>query len=179
MALLLDLRELCESKDRIERTLGSEEIAKEPGDDYAVASPVGLRFRVLRDSDTYRLVGYLGATLRLACCRCLESFDVPVDRPIDLRYLPQRENAGEGELEIAEEDLTTAFYRDEQIDLELMLREQFQLSLPMKPLCREDCLGLCLECGANRNSEQCSCDTSWKDPRLTALETLLTDRRKG
>ena len=179
MSLLFDLREMRESEDRIERTIGVGEIPAEPGDDYAVASLVGLRLRVLRDADTYRLVGRLGATLRLACCRCLEPFDVPVDLPIDLRYLPQRKNVGEGELEIAEEDLSTAFYRDEQIDLGLMLREQFQLSLPMKPLCQEDCRGLCPECGANRNSEQCSCDTSWRDPRFAALETLLTDRRKG
>ena len=80
---------------------------------------------------------------------------------------------------IAEEDLSTAFYRDEQIDFELMLREQFQLLLPMKPLCRTDCRGLCLACGTNLNSEQCSCDTSWHDPRLAALETLLADPSKG
>ncbi len=179
MSLLLDLREMRESEDRVERTLGIGELPTESGDDYAIAAPVTLRLRVFKDGDKYRLFGRLTTTLRLGCCRCLEPYEVPVELLIDLMYLPQRENTGDGELEIAEEDLSTAFYRDEQINLELMLREQFQLSLPMKPLCREDCPGLCPVCGTNLNSEQCSCDTSWHDPRLAALETLLADRRKG
>jgi uncharacterized protein len=179
MSLLLDLRKIRESEDRIERTLGVGDFPAESGDDYTVASAVVLRLRVLKDGDKYWLTGSLHTTLSLACCRCLESFGIPVDVPIDLRYLPQRENVGEGELEILEGDFSTAFYRDEQIDLDLMLREQFQLLSPMKPLCRQDCRGLCPACGMNLNSEQCSCDTSWPDPRLAALAMLLADRRKG
>ncbi len=179
MSLLLDLREMRESEDQIDRTLGIGELSTGSGDDYALAAPIALRLRVLKDGDKYRLVGRVGSRLRLACCRCLEPYDISVDLPIDLMYLPQRDNVGDGELEIAEEDLSTAFYRDEQIDFELMLREQFQLLLPMKPLCRADCRGLCAACGTNLNSEQCSCDASWHDPRLAALGTLLTDRRKG
>ena len=55
------------------------------------------------------------------------------------------ENGGDGEREIAEDDLTTAFYRDGVLDVIDLLREQFQLALPMKPLCSEDCRGLCPE----------------------------------
>jgi len=48
----------------------------------------------------------------------------------------------------------------------------------MKPLCREACLGLCPVCGINLNSERCSCETSWRDPRLANLDTLFSDSRK-
>jgi uncharacterized protein len=177
--MLLDLREVRGSEDRVERTCAVGDLASEPRDDYAVAAPVQLSVRVLKDGVKYRLAGHVTTTIRLECCRCLEAFAVPVDLPIDLLYLPHSENGGEGELEITDEDLSTAFYREEQIDLDLMIREQLQLSLPMKPLCRDDCDGLCPVCGINRNREHCSCDTRWRDPRLAALETLLFDGRKG
>jgi uncharacterized protein len=179
MAILLDLREMRGSEDRVERTLDFGDLATESGDDYTVAAPIRLSLRLLKDGAKYRLVGKVTTTLRQQCCRCLEAFDVATDLPIDLMYLPHSENSGEGETELSDEDLSTAFYRDEQIDLEHMVREQFQLSLPMKPLCRDDCDGLCPVCGNNRNRERCSCDTSWRDPRLAALETLLSDGRKG
>lgn len=179
MSLRLDLRTLGAREARIERTVGVDAFVAGDDDDYAVAAPVGLRLRVLRDGETYRLVGHLGTALRVACGRCLDVFELPVENAIDLRYVPQRDNVGEGEIEVAEDDLTTAFYRDGHIDLELMLREQFQLSLPMKPLCRPSCRGICPGCGTNRNTGRCACDTAWRDPRFAALDGLLTDRRKG
>jgi uncharacterized protein len=54
-----------------------------------------------------------------------------------------------------------------------MLREQFQLTLPMKPLCAQACRGLCPQCGTNLNRSQCACKPVWVDPRLAALEGLL------
>jgi uncharacterized protein len=113
----------------------------------------------------------------MACSRCLEPFQFPVDVSFDLRYVPQVENTGEGEREIVEEDLTTAYYRDGLLDVTEMLREQFQLALPMKPLCTDDCRGLCPQCGANLNRVTCDCDPRWEDPRLAALKGLL-DRSK-
>ena len=54
-----------------------------------------------------------------------------------------------------------------------MLREQFYLAMPMKPLCRPDCRGLCPECGTNLNVTTCSCEPRWTDPRLTGLREWL------
>ena len=71
-----------------------------------------------------------------------------------------------------EEDVGVSFYRDDVIDLGDVIREQFYLALPMKPLCREDCKGLCPVCGVNRNREACSCDTTWVDPRMEPLRRL-------
>ncbi len=81
---------------------------------------------------------------------------------------------GEGEREVGEEDLTTAFYRDGMLDLVDLLREQFMLALPMKPLCTEACRGLCPQCGTNLNKTQCGCAPTWEDPRLAPLKSLLT-----
>jgi uncharacterized protein len=68
--------------------------------------------------------------------------------------------------------LTTAFYENDEIDLGHLMREQFTLSLPMKPLCRDDCRGLCPVCGVNWNKGSCDCKRDWEDPRLEALRNL-------
>jgi uncharacterized protein len=65
------------------------------------------------------------------------------------------------------------------LDLGELLREQFLLALPMKPLCDDGCRGLCPECGANLNRTPCGCAPTWEDPRLAALKGLLTrDKEK-
>ena len=77
-----------------------------------------------------------------------------------------------------EDDLDTSVYRDDQIDVNEVLREQFYLALPMKPLCREACAGLCPQCGTNRNSGTCSCETQSGDPRLAPLRGLKVSALK-
>jgi uncharacterized protein len=171
--MLLDLSKLHGPREHIERTLPSS--AFDPQDeDYRVVAPVELVLDVERGrGEVFRAVGRARTRLGLACSRCLEPFDIPVDAAFDLRYVPQTDNAGEGEREIAEEDLATAYYREGVLDLRELLREQFQLALPMKPLCSEDCRGLCPQCGTNLNRGACDCAPRWEDPRLAPLKSLM------
>lgn len=143
------------------------------GEEYRVAGPVHVEFDLTRSEDRYRLVGRVTALLELTCSRCAEAFAWPVEAAFDLQYLPQAANAGEGELEVQEEDLGVAFYEEQTIDLGHLMREQFYLSMPMKPLCSEPCKGLCPQCGANLNQASCGCQSRWEDPRLAALKRLL------
>jgi uncharacterized protein len=98
---------------------------------------------------------------------------MPVEAALDLRYFPATELSSEEDREVKEEDLETSYYRDDHVDLNELLREQFYLALPMKPLCRDDCRGLCPECGANRNTDACACEPAWEDPRLAPLKRLV------
>jgi len=143
---------------------------------YRVADSVTLMFDIIKDDRRFHLIGSVKTTLELTCGRCLEAFRLPVDADFDLRYLPRTENAGEGEVEIEEDDLTTAYYADDVIDLGQLIAEQFHLALPMKPLCDEVCRGWCPQCGTNLNTGSCSCKATWEDPRLAALKSLLKDR---
>lgn len=163
---------------RVDRLFASEQFQSEPNEDYTVVDDVSLRSHLHRDGDKYRLVGRIESRLRLSCSRCVEAFNLFVNVPVDLMYLPYGANVGDGEAEISDEDLAIAFYRDDQIDMGLMIREQLQLTVPMKPLCCDDCHGLCSVCGKNLNHEQCSCDQSWHDPRLDVLAALRSDSRK-
>ena len=172
--MLLDLRGLAEPCERLERMYPASDF--EAMDNFAVAADVAFSCDVDRLRDGYRLVGRLTTRLRVLCCRCVELCETPVETAFDLRYLPQDRNTGDGESEIGDDDLSTAFYRDEQIDLGQLMREQFYLVLPMKPLCRAECRGLCSVCGRNLNVSQCGCSAEWQDSRLDTLKGLL-DRK--
>lgn len=146
--------------------------------DYQVMAPVRLEFDIHKDKQQFRLVGRVQTTLALHCSRCLDPFDWPVDASFDLLYQPHVQNTGEGEREIEQDDLSTAYYQHEQIDLGQLMQEQFYLSLPMKPLCSALCKGLCPSCGTNLNRGTCDCEHQWQDPRLDALRSLRTDKKE-
>jgi uncharacterized protein len=167
----LDLTRYRQPLGHFSRTFQPAEVAQE-GDAYRIVAPVALEFDVHKDQDRFRLVGSAVTQLELSCSRCLEPFRLPVNAAFDLRYLPASEMSHDEEREIEEEDLETSYYRDDQIDLNELLREQFYLVLPMKPLCDDDCKGLCPQCGTNRNTGTCECDTGWEDPRLAPLKEL-------
>ena len=147
-------------------------------EDYRVTAPVDLRMTIHKDHDRFRLVGAVKTELELQCSRCLEPFVMPVDREFDLRYLPHGAAAPDSDdedegAEVEDDDVAVTFYRDDVIDLNELLREQFYLALPMKPLHAEDCQGICPQCGTNRNLASCDCHPQWDDPRLAGLKTLL------
>ena len=169
--MLLDLSRIRSAHEQYEKTYSAGAIAQ--GDEQlTVVEPVSLMFDIFKGKAQFRLVGRTATVLELRCSRCLEPFRFSVDAPFELHYQPRATNAGEGEREIEEEDLSTAFYEDDTIDLGQLMREQFYLALPMKPLCQEDCRGLCTVCGTNLNRGQCDCKRESEDPRLAALKTL-------
>ena len=172
--MLLDLNKLRGSREHLERTF-QPSVFDPQDDEYRVAAPVELTLDVHKLGDAaFGVSGRARTEFEVECSRCLEPFRVPSDAAFDLRYVSQSENAGEGEREVGEGDLATAFYRDGMLDLVELLREQFVLALPMKPLCTEECRGLCAECGTNLNKTQCGCAPKWEDPRLAPLKSLLT-----
>ena len=177
--MLLDLNKLHGSREHVERTLSPS--ALDPQDpEYHVAAPVELAMDVEKaDGDAFRVTGHVRTTLELECSRCLEPFAVPVDATFELRYVPHAENTGDGEREIQEDDLTTAYYREGLLDVIELLREQFQLALPMKPLCSEACRGMCPQCGTNLNRTECACRPQWEDPRLAPLKSLLPNQKEN
>ncbi len=151
------------------------------GEEYRVITPVELRLTVHKDHDRYRLVGTVRAKLELDCSRCLDAFVLAVDREFDLRFLPSTAvdaaKAEDEETEVEEDDVSLTYYRDEQIDLIEVLREQFYLALPMKPLCLPACKGICPQCGTNRNLAPCDCNPQAGGPRMAGLKTLITKRK--
>lgn len=118
-----------------------------------------------------RLVGSLSTRLELACARCLDPVTLPVARSFDLLYRPQGVDAGHEELSVTDAEAEIGYYTGDGLLLEEVLREQVLLSVPIKAVCREDCKGLCPQCGKNLNLGACSCGRP-PDVRWQALEGL-------
>ncbi|MDA1184606.1 MAG: DUF177 domain-containing protein [Acidobacteria bacterium] len=171
----LDLTRYRQPLSEFARTFQPEEL-DDDGDVYRVAAPSELAFQIHKDKDRFRLVGTVASELELPCSRCLDPFRLPVAGPFDVRYLPASEASASVEHEMAVEDLETSYYRNDEIDLNELLREQFYLALPMKPLCSEECLGLCGQCGTNLNTGTCDCAPIRDESPFTALKGLGRSR---
>ena len=172
--MLLDLSKIRAPHVAVDEVYAPD-LFRQSDDVYKIAEPVRLHLDIDKTGERFRLTGRVQTVIELSCSRCLEAFSWPLDTTFDLVYHPQSTNVGEGEREVEEEDLSTAFYDNHQIDLDQLMREQFYLVLPMKPLCREDCRGLCPVCGTNLNRGSCDCKREWEDPRLAGLKALKGD----
>ena len=123
----------------------------------------------------YEANGTATVTADLHCSRCVEPYPFANTSTFHVRFRPRPESAGAGneEVEIAgEEELDVEFYTGRTVPLRDLAVEQLQLTMPMKPLCDESCLGLCPKCGVNRSRESCACDTSVVDERWEALQGI-------
>lgn len=122
-----------------------------------------------KEEDAVFVRGRLSATVPQHCGRCLESYAVTVEPEVDARFVPSPSGRGE-EHELAADDLETDVYANGALDLNALLETETTLALPMKPLCREDCRGLCPVCGGNRNTTACACEDHVPDPRWAPLK---------
>ncbi len=164
-----------------EATLGVEALGGEP---LLAVSPLALEGEISRVDGEYFLDSVLSFHGTLECSRCLEPYEFAEKSAIRLRLHPRptapgapahrgRGGAEEGEGEPLEEgDLDVFFYDEPVLPFEEIAREQALISLPMKPLCREDCRGLCPVCGKDLNAGDCACVRERVDPRLEILKSL-------
>jgi uncharacterized protein len=127
------------------------------------------KHRVVQD---IRLKGKLETELQVTCARCLELVELPVERSFDLLYRPLGTDAGHKELSVTDAEAEIGYYQGEGLLLEDALREQVLLAVPIKAICREDCKGLCPQCGKNLNEDACSCADDLEDPRWAALKDI-------
>jgi uncharacterized protein len=107
--------------------------------------------------DEILIRGTLRTRIEAPCDRCLKLVPIEIVRDFDLIYRPLSTIAREEEIELPEGELDVGFYEEAGIELADVLAEQVNLALPMKLVCREDCLGLCPTCGADRNAGTCQC----------------------
>jgi uncharacterized protein len=123
--------------------------------------------RVDRAGSEIRLRGDVSTVVFEECDRCLKDVEIPVEAKVDLLYAADDPGSGKGsESEVHGRDLDVALYENDTIDIDQMVREQIELNLPPRVLCEEDCRGLCPQCGANLNIEECGCarpvDPVWR-----------------
>jgi uncharacterized protein len=153
----------------------------ELGEDIDQTSPLGVtgRAELLEEHrggknvvEDIRLVGRFTVDLQRRCARCLDPVPYSLDEAFDLVYRPQGVDAHGDEVSISRAETEIGYYQGEGLALEDVLKEQILLALPIKQVCRDDCKGLCPQCGRNLNLESCDCVSTMVDPRWADLEDI-------
>ena len=135
--------------------------------------------RVIRTHEGFIVRAELETQVNLTCSRCLDGFESQSDLIMEEESFPIDDPKTDQTTESTEETLGEIHLDDQHIlDMAEVVRQYVITAVPIKPLCCEECSGLCPECGANLNREKCKCDTASVDPRWGPLAALLTERRE-
>lgn len=119
--------------------------------------------------------GSFRTAVELECGRCLQAFRIDIESAIE-EELPLRSRPAELGDEAGEElpeDEREPLFVDNIFDLDELLRQSILLAIPIKPVCSEECKGLCPHCGADLNNGQCDCPTGEAEGPFAALASLL------
>jgi uncharacterized protein len=132
---------------------------------------VDVTFNITKASGRVFIKGSLSATLSIECSRCLEVVVLPVCSDFAYTMVPKTPETRE-EVELEAEELEIGCYEGDFIDLAPIVYEQIILQIPIKPLCSENCKGLCPQCGTNLNVASCNCNLGVIDDRLAVLKNI-------
>lgn len=135
-------------------------------------TPPRVTGRIQQSDSKITVRGEVSAELQLECDRCLQSLAIPVLSTFEVEYVtPDIYRAGQA-AELLDEDLSLSVFEGEAVDIDELVREQLLLALPAQVLCREECKGLCPECGGDRNLTDCKCQEAEIDPRWAGLKEI-------
>jgi uncharacterized protein len=137
-----------------------------------IETPLNVRIDIYRAGSRYVLEGHLEGVLQVNCDRCLTPYAKELMFDFNVYLTPPSKDADKAEIELLEEDMEVVFIHDEEIDLDEIIREQIYLALPIKNICDNNCLGLCLKCGCNLNREQCGCEPEKGHTGLSVLKNI-------
>lgn len=138
-----------------------------------VVSPLKGELRIDKIGKEVVVRGKTAVSVELICSRCLNTFEKFFDLDIFTTYHPISELLSDEVYELHEEEMEVDFYSGDELDVDALIEEEIILSIPMKPLCKTDCKGLCPSCGADLNIKECGCAQDNIDERFEVLKKLL------
>jgi uncharacterized protein len=153
---------------RLDENLVLADLKLAGGEEFVVEQ-ARLTGEARRERQGVELKASLRSVVKIPCCRCLESYETPIESDFHLILVPDAVEFGVGEAEMDERESLLFYAEGGRAEIDDIAREQIYLNLPLKPLCRSDCQGLCPTCGSNRNRLQCGCRVEETDPRLAPL----------
>ncbi len=148
---------------------------------------VGFDLRAHKMGGQVYLEGEATGSLDLACSRCLTRYRGPIRERFRLVLEPAGDRVPadpEGAAALAQEglyladELESGWFRGPEIHLDRFVGEILALAVPVQPLCREDCRGLCPRCGIDRNVERCGCSEARPESPFAVLAALRSPDRK-
>jgi uncharacterized protein len=139
-----------------------------------LAGPVTGQVRMHRTNQGIFVDGVAEVPVELQCTRCLKTFTETFPVPIRELFYPTIDvETGVPVLPPENDDLSFPIDHNHVLDLREAIRQNLLLAMPIKTLCKEDCAGLCPECGKDWNEGPCDCETMVDDDRFSALRQLL------
>ena len=137
-----------------------------------LATPVTVKGRIKRSGAEVIVSGNITGQLFINCDRCLKPLETVLNNQFELEYVSGSEYEALPDAELTEAQMAISVFDGVGIDVDEIVKEQVLLAVPARLLCRDDCKGLCPNCGADRNTTDCNCETSISDPRWDALKSL-------
>jgi len=137
-----------------------------------LAAPANVNGKVRLFGNEVFVNGHVDTRARVECDRCLQPVELPVNADFALEYITVSEYESSGAAELTEAEMSVSVFDGEALDVDEIVKEQILLTVPTRMLCREDCKGICPECGTDRNTGDCECVTNDIDPRWAALKNL-------
>lgn len=125
--------------------------------DVEYLSPVKGFLKIIKSGVEVIIQGSFKTSINLQCSRCAEPFEYTIRSLINTTFHPTQTLTRDEHYELHDEELDTEFYRDDIIDISEFITQEVVLNIPMKPLCKDMCRGICLNCGADLNKEICKC----------------------
>lgn len=171
--MLIDVDRIPEEGIKISKDFEffSEDLVEESA---VFLKPVHVEASVKKLGEELVIKGQITATLNFVCCRCLTPYEFAVDSKFDLVYLPEELEVAKEQLE--QDDMNRLFYYKRHLDFKEVILEQLNLTFPLRPLCSEECQGICPVCGKLIREGQCSCTEKESNSRLDKLKTFLRDK---
>jgi len=139
---------------------------------YRPTAPGSLQVKLFRADEMVYIQGQVEVEVQAQCSRCLDGVTENPTLSLRVNMFPEGQlpaSDADGEVKVDMSDGAT--YRNGEIDLIEIVRDELVLELPTNPVCRKSCAGLCAECGNNLNHEACSC-TPVGDIRWAGLRNL-------
>lgn len=170
--LLLDYREPPETFPALEELQQQGEVRFE--------GPIVVSGRVQRIADLIEVEGQIQAAASMPCSRCLEAVSLGLESRFALTFSKEpptvTDEETEQEIELSAEEMGLILFAGDEIDLVEAIQEQVVIALPLQPLCRPDCRGLCPQCGADLNRESCNCQAPVFNNRFGKLKDIKIER---
>jgi uncharacterized protein len=136
-----------------------------------VVTPVEYELTVRKFDNLVTVQGPVECAISITCSRCLDDFTLDLEAFLDIKLTPRTKTQRVSEVELKRDDMDVYYYEGDEIDLDPFIYEEVLLNVPFRPVCTEDCKGLCPVCGRNKNVEDCQCDTT--------TQTLLGEKLKS
>ena len=137
-----------------------------------LTGPAAVNGKVRLSSGGVFVNGHIETRAQVECDRCLKPVESPVNTDFELEYVTGSTYESTGVAELTEAEMNVSVFDGELLDVDEIVKEQILLAVPTRMLCREDCKGICPQCGIDRNTGECNCVTNEIDPRWAALKDL-------